>query len=282
MTSTRAPRAKKSLGQNFLVSRRILGRIIQAAELSPKDVVLEVGPGRGVLTRELAARAGQVVAVEIDDSLVADLEDEFSHSPHVEIIRGDIRKIAVESLVSAETPYKLVANLPYYAASPIVRRFLETAHKPQVMVVTLQREVAQNMAAAPGDMRLLSVLIQLYGRPKIVSYVPARAFRPAPKVTSAILRISVYPEPALSLDSKDLFVRLVKAGFSSPRKQVHNCLRQGLSISAEAVEAMLSQADIDPKRRAQTLSLPEWGRLYDSFRHNVLIQDFVRPRDPGS
>ena len=260
---------KKSLAQHFLVSRRVLGRIVRAAELSPGDVVVEIGPGRGILTRELANRAARVVAVEIDEGLAAGLSEEFRGHRNVEIVRADAREIAIESLVSPETPYKVVANLPYYAASPIVRRFLEAAHKPNVMIFMVQREVAKNMAAAPGDMTVLSVLIQLYGEPRIVSYVPPGAFRPAPKVTSAVVRIRVYPEPALALDSRERFLQLVKAGFSSRRKQVHNCLRQGLSLSAEATEAMLSRAGIDPKRRAQTLSLPEWGGLYDAFRQST-------------
>ena len=235
--------------------------------------MVEVGPGRGILTAELANRVSRVVAVEVDEGLAADLADRFKDRTRVEIIRADAREIPMESLVSGQAPYKVVANLPYYAASSIVRRFLEAAHKPQVMVVMLQREVAQNMVAAPGDMSVLSVLVQLYGLPRIVSYVPPRSFRPAPKVTSAIVRIDVYPRPALALDSEDVFFQLVKAGFSSPRKQIHNCLSQGLSISTESAHGMLSRADLDRKRRAETLSIPEWGRLYDAFRQCVPFRD---------
>ena len=264
--SSPRPRAKKSLAQHFLVDGRFARRVLRAAELSPNDLVVEVGPGRGSLTRELAAAAGRVVAVEIDEELLIALQEKLGDRPNLRIVRADAREVPLESLVPSCTPYKVVANLPYYAASPIVRRFLEATHKPRLMVFMVQREVARNMAASPGAMSVLSVMVQLYGKPRIVSYVPPKAFRPAPKVTSAIVRIDVYPEPALVLESTGEFMRLVKAGFSSRRKQIHNSLRQGLSASPQAVEEMLLRAGIDPKRRAQTLSIPEWGGLYDAFR----------------
>ena len=258
-------RPKKSLGQNFLVDRRVLGKIVAGAEVSPDDLVLEIGPGKGTLTRELAKTAAQVIAVEIDESLAARLTEDFADTPNVRIIPGDAREIDIASLVPGDTSYKLVANLPYYAASPIVRRFLEATRKPLLMVVMVQREVAQNMAATPGKMTILSVATQLYGSARIVSAVPPRAFRPSPKVTSAIIRIDVYSEPALDVDSIEGFFTLVKAGFSSPRKQIHNCLKQGLAKDSEAVEEMLGRAGIDPRRRPQTLSMPEWGSLYQAF-----------------
>ena len=258
--------AKKSLGQNFLVDRRIVSRIIAAAELSSNDAVLEIGPGRGILTRPLAERGASLTAIELDDDLAAALSDEFAAQPQVHIVHADAREVDIPSLVPQDTPYKLIANLPYYAAQPIIRRFLEAQHKPTLMVVMVQREVARNMTAAPGDMSLLSVATQLYGKPRIVSSVPPRAFRPAPKVTSAIVRIDVIPEPALPIDSIDAFFTLARAGFSAPRKQIHNCLQQGLSISRAEAEAMLSDALIDPRRRPQTLSLDDWGDLYAAWR----------------
>ena len=235
--------------------------------------MVEVGPGRGTLTMELATRAKRVVAVEIDERLAAKLTNEFRQRSNVEIVSADALEIRIDSLVPAETPYKVVANLPYYAASPIVRRFLEADHKPELMVVMVQREVARSMAAVPGNMSVLSVMVQLYGEPRIVSYVPPKAFRPAPKVVSAILRINVYPEPALgldSLDSREKFLRLVKVGFSSRRKQIHNCFRQGLAVSDDALKATLLEAGVDPTRRAQTLSMADWGSLYEAFRRKFL------------
>jgi 16S rRNA (adenine1518-N6/adenine1519-N6)-dimethyltransferase len=159
-----------------------------------------------------------------------------------------------------------VANLPYYAASPIIRRFLEADSKPSVMVVMVQREVAQSMAASPGKMGILSVAIQVYGRPRVVCNVPPRAFRPSPKVTSSVVRIDVYEAPAVAFDSPEGFFRLVRAGFSAPRKQIHNCLRRGLDVPPEVAREMLAMAGIDPMRRAQTLSLQDWGGLYQAFR----------------
>ena len=258
--------AKKSLGQNFLVDRRIVSRIIAAADLTHIDTVLEIGPGRGILTRSLAERAASLTAIELDDDLAARLATEFAEQPHVRIVHADAREIEIEPLVPHDSPYKLIANLPYYAAQPIIRRFLEAEHKPTLMVVMVQREVARNMTAAPGEMSLLSVATQLYGKPRIIASVPPRAFRPAPKVTSAIVRIDVFPKPALPLDSIDAFFTLVRAGFSAPRKQIHNCLQQGLSIPRTESEAVLSAAGIDPRRRPQTLSLDDWGSLYAAWR----------------
>ena len=230
-------------------------------------MVVEVGPGRGILTRQLAQRAARVLAIEIDDKIVASLALQFQDQPHVELLAADAREVDIQSLVPPNVTYKLVANLPYYAASPIIRRFLESAHKPRLMVVMVQREVAQRMTAAPGKMRVLSVAVQLYGECRIVASVPPRAFRPVPKVTSAVVRIDVFPKPALDLDSEGRFFGLVRAGFSSPRKQLANSLRQGLSIPADDVEAMLTRAGIDRSRRPQSLGLTEWGNLYDAFRH---------------
>ena len=265
LSSSYAP-ARKSLGQNFLVDRRVVSRIIAAAELRPEDAALEVGPGRGILTRALAETTSSLTAVELDDRLADALTVEFASQPHVSIVRGDAREVDIASLVPRGKPYKVIANLPYYAAQPIVRRFLEAERKPTLMVIMVQREVARSMAAVPGDMSLLSVATQLYGSPRIVTSVPPRAFRPAPKVTSAIVRIDVFAQPSLSLDSIDAFFALVRAGFSAPRKQIHNCLRQGLGIRRVAADEMLSEADIDPRRRPQTLSLDEWGRLYAAWR----------------
>ena len=258
--------AKKSLGQNFLVDRRIVSRIIAAADLAPNDIALEIGPGRGILTRPIAERSASLTAVELDDNLAAALTSEFAAHPHVRIVHADARQVDIPSLVPPRAPYKLIANLPYYAAQPIIRRFLEAERKPSVMVVMVQREVARSMTAAPGDMSLLSVATQLYGKPRIVASVPPRAFRPAPKVTSAVVRIDVYEQPALALDSTNRFFTLARAGFSAPRKQIHNCLQQGLAISRADAEAMLSAAAIDSKRRPQTLSLDDWGSLYAAWR----------------
>ncbi|MXY45967.1 MAG: ribosomal RNA small subunit methyltransferase A [Chloroflexi bacterium] len=263
--------AKKSLAQNFLTDRRIVSRIIAAADIAPDDNVLEIGPGRGILTRPLADRAASLTAVELDDHLAAALATEFAEHSHVNIVHADARQVDIASLLTDGARYKLIANLPYYASQPIIRRFLEAERQPTMMVVMVQREVARNMTAAPGNMSLLSVATQLYGKPRIIGSVPPRAFRPAPKVTSAIVRIDVYSQLALDLDSADAFFTLVRAGFSAPRKQIHNCLQNGLTqngltITRVDVEDVLQHANIDPKRRPQTLSLDEWGDLYAAWR----------------
>ena len=265
----RASRPKKSLGQNFLIDGRIRSRITDAADISPSDTVVEVGPGRGFLTRALSDLAGRVVAVELNDTLALFLKEKLEDRPEVTVTTGDAREVDLDRLVEAGSAYKVVANLPYYAATPIIRRFLEADHKPGLMVVMVQREVAQEMVAPPGKMRLLSVATQLYGAPRIVTYVPPKAFRPAPKVTSAVVRIDVLPEPCLPIDSEERFFGLVRAGFSAPRKQLRNSLALGLKSPPMAIVEKLESSGIDPSRRAQTLSLAEWGALYEAFRETL-------------
>ena len=257
-------RARKSLGQNFLVDGGVRSRIVSAADLSFEDTVVEVGPGRGFLTRALAEHAGSVVAVELDAALAGDLTEKGL--PGVRVLCADAREIPVESLVEEATAYKVVANLPYYAASPIVRRFLESRHKPELMVVMVQREVAQTMAAEQGKMGLLSVATQVYGRPRVVCHVPPRAFRPTPKVWSSVVRIDVYDAPVVPFDSPEGFFEVVRAGFSAPRKQMRNSLANGLGIAGAQSEPVLIEAGIDPSRRAQTVTVAEWGQLYDAWR----------------
>ena len=182
-----------SLGQHLLADRRYLSRISGAADLSPGDVVVEVGPGLGVLTRHLAERARRVVAIELDDALAERLKDELAAHENVEVLHDDARSVDLDAVLAGDSRYKVVANLPYYAALPILRRFLEAERRPGLMSVMVQREVARKIAAEPGEMGLVSVAVQLYGRPRVVSNVPPRAFRPPPKVVSSILRIEVYP-----------------------------------------------------------------------------------------
>ena len=268
----RPPAAKKSLGQHFLVDRRAIASIVNAADLSADDLVVEIGPGRGALTRPLVERAGRLVAVEVDALLAARLREKYADRPGFSVIVEDAREVDIDGLAPNGAPYKVVANLPYYAASPIVRRFLEANSKPRLLVVTVQREVAQEMVAKPGQMGLLSVAIQLYGTPRIVTSVPPRAFRPPPKVTSAVVRIDVRPEPAVAFDSPDDFFRVVKAGFSARRKQLHNSIGRGLTLEPETAKALLADAGIDPTRRAQTLSLDEWAALYEAYQSLLLTE----------
>lgn len=246
-----------------MVDRRVIRRIIGVSELSVEDFVVEVGPGNGILTRSLAEKTNKVVTIELDDRLADRLKHSLNGIGNVSVISSDARYVELETLIPSECKYKVVANLPYYAATPIIRRFLEANHKPILMVFMVQREVAQEMTATPGKMSILSVATQLYGKARIIDTVSAEAFRPKPKVTSSIVRIDVHSKPILDIHSVDRFFRLVRAGFSAPRKQIHNSLKLGLNSTSESINTILSNASIDPKRRPQTLSISEWGKLYD-------------------
>lgn len=264
---------KKALAQHFLVSSGILRRIVNAADLTPQDLVVEVGPGLGVLTDALARQARQVVGVELDRDLADALATRYSANPKVRIIHGDARTVPLDELVSPGAPYKVVANLPYYAATPIVRRFLEAPYRPALLVVTVQREVAQRMVALPGDMSLLGVGVQVYGRAKIVAAIPPGAFRPPPAVSSAVVRIDPHPEPAVGAESAEAFFALVRAGFSAPRKQLQGALSHALERPAAEVRTMLEQAGVDPTRRAETLSVDEWRRVYHADEARKAVAD---------
>jgi 16S rRNA (adenine1518-N6/adenine1519-N6)-dimethyltransferase len=256
-------RARKGLGQHFLVDGEVLSLIVTTAELGPDDVVVEVGPGLGILTRELAKRAGRVVAVELDDNLAALLRKTLASFNNVTIVNGDILKIEPKELSKGQA-YKVVANLPYYITSPVLRHFLESKARPKAMVVMVQKEVAEAIAARPGAMSLLSVGVQFYGEPEIISIVPPESFYPAPEVSSAIVRIGVYPRPEVDVNEAGFF-ELVRAGFAAPRKQIANSLAKGLGREKADVLPMLKRANIDPQRRAETLSIEEWAGLWRVF-----------------
>jgi 16S rRNA (adenine1518-N6/adenine1519-N6)-dimethyltransferase len=250
----------KGLGQHLLVSRRALEAVVAAAELTPKDAVLEVGAGTGVLTRELAARARRVVAVELDRAMLPVLRETTADLANVEILPRNILDVRPEE-VFAGAHYKLVANLPYYITSLILRHLLEAANPPSLLVVMVQREVAERIIAGPGAMNLLGLSVQFFGSPCIVGLVPATAFFPPPKVESAIVRVDVYAEPLATGALREQFFRMAHAGFAQKRKQLHNALERNLDVSRETVGQWLAAAGIDPTRRAQTVSLEEWLRL---------------------
>ena len=259
MPGTRRPR--KSLGQHYLVDPRIANRIVTAADLTIADTVVEIGPGNGVLTRRLVERAGRVVAVELDERLAAELPGRLDTPANLEVHHGDARTVAMEDLVGLGNPYKVVANLPYYAAAPIIRRFLESDAAPTLMVVMVQREVGEAMTAKPGAMTLLSVATQLYAEASVVTHVPPRAFRPPPKVSSTVVKLRVSGKPAVSVRDVESFFDLARAGFTAPRKQLRNSLMQGAGAAAGVVSGILDDAGIDGQRRPATLSIEEWGLL---------------------
>lgn len=274
---------KQSLGQNFLYDEGLLGRIAAAAELSPGDAVLEIGPGLGALTRQLAGVAGRVVAVELDDRLLPVLGYELAPFANVQIVHGDILTFDVAAWFDA--PFVVVANVPYYITGAILRRLLEGNPRPRRLVLTVQREVAERLAAAPPRMSLLAVSVQYYGRVTLVGPVKAGAFWPRPEVDSAIIRIDVderhLPRGAGFLtgagagqqtsaaEADEAFFRVVRAGFSQKRKQLKNNLR-GLGLSDEAIAAALEEAGVDGRRRAETLTVEEWGKLVKLLAENGL------------
>ena len=270
--------AVKGLGQHFLIDGRVLERILSAAEITPGDTVVEVGAGLGILTRELARRAGWVIAIEVDARLASALEETLAPLANITIVNADVLETAPETLievaeVGAKAQYKVVANLPYYIAVAVLRHFLEASLKPALMVITVQKEVAQAMVAQPGEMSILSISVQLYGKPSIVDYVPARSFYPAPKVDSAIVRIETYDHPAAEVNDVARFFEVVRGGFAAPRKQLHNSLAQGLGVLPREAATLLARVGIDQKRRAQTLSLEEWARVCHEFTATALKQE---------
>ena len=263
-------RPKQSLGQNFLVDEQALSSIVRAADVTAADIVLEIGPGLGSLTRQLSAAARQVIAVEVDRTLLPPLRSVLSARSNVTLVEGDILQLDPAALLAPHlaaelSAYKVVANIPYYITSAILRHLLEAEIKPRLLVLTVQLEVARRIIAQPDEMNLLAVSVQFYGRPRLVQRIPAGAFYPAPAVDSAVVRIDLFPEPQTDVQDVDLFFKVAKAGFGQKRKQLHNALKAGLGRSGEEIDRALVSAQIDPKRRAETLTIAEWGSLSDQF-----------------
>lgn len=258
-------RPKKKLGQNFLQDPNILEKIVDIAGVDADDTVLEIGPGLGSLTRHLAARAKTVVAVELDADLIPILHTSLSDYPNATIVQGDILKLAPATLIDAPS-YVVVANIPYYITSAILRHLLENSPRPSRVVLTIQQEVAQRICVPEGEkMSLLALSIQVYGSPTIAGKIPAGAFYPPPNVDSAVIHIDLYEEPRLPAALLEDFFQLAKAGFSQKRKNLRNSLAGGMKIAKEESEFLLQKADINPRRRAETLTFPEWQRLTESW-----------------
>jgi 16S rRNA (adenine1518-N6/adenine1519-N6)-dimethyltransferase len=239
---------KKYMGQNFLIDENILNKIIDSADLSTKDTVLEIGPGLGILTAELAKKTKRVIAIEKDKKMCEILKDVLKEFKNIEIVNEDILKIEPAEL----SDYKIVANIPYYLTSPLIRKFLEAKNKPSVIVLMIQKEVAQRITAKPPHMNILSIAVQFYAEPKIIDYVPKNSFFPVPKVDSAIIKI--IPKQIPEIDTEKFFT-LVKKGFSAKRKMLKNNIP----------EANLKKAGLNPEARAENLSIDNWMKIYRDF-----------------
>jgi len=253
----------KILGQNFLISKEVLEKILDAANLKSKDVVLEIGPGIGTLTKELAKKVKQVIAIEKDSKMIKILKETLKDFKNVKIIQGDILKIE-NCKLKIENLYKVVANLPYYITSPVLRKFLESDFKPKEMILMVQKEVAQRIVALAPDMNLLAISVQFFAKPEIISFVSKNCFWPKPKVDSAIIRLKVTGN-RLEVD-KDLFFKIARAGFAQPRKQLVNSLSNGLKLEKEKVRNWLKENEIKPERRAETLDIKDWIKLTKSIK----------------
>jgi len=248
-------RPSKGLGQNFLIDKNILQKIVDSADLKLSNTVLEVGPGIGTLTKELAQKVGKVIAVEKDSTMIGILKETLKDYKNVEVINADILNYSPQT-----TSYKLVANIPYYLTSPLIRKFLELQNPPQEIILMIQKEVAQRICAKPPKMSLLAVSVQFYADPKIISYVSKSCFLPAPKIDSAIIKITPHftrESPAFA----EKFFSVVKAGFSHPRKQLAGNLSKELKLEKTQAENWLLKNNLKPSQRAETLSIEDWVNL---------------------
>ncbi len=264
-------RPSKALGQHFLHDSKVVRRIADLAGLTRDDLVVEIGPGLGVLTRELALRAGKVIAIELDARLAEYLRRQLAGT-NVEVVHGDALAVDYAGLTGGH-PYQVVANLPYSVATAIIERLLSDPHPPERLVVMVQREVAERLAARPPDMALLSVAAQFYATPRIAFRIGAGAFVPPPKVESAVIVLERRTETPLPREEHPGFFRVVRAGFAQRRKRLANALAAGLGLPKEDVAAALVAAGIDPSRRAETLALEEWLAVYQALRERVRDAD---------
>jgi 16S rRNA (adenine1518-N6/adenine1519-N6)-dimethyltransferase len=251
---------KKSLGQNFIINQRALDDVISAADLTGHEEIIEIGAGFGTLTIELAQRADQVFAVEIDKRLIPVLRDNLQDFENVTLLHADFLQLDPVELVS-RSGYYVVANIPYYITSSLLRHLMESSMPPARVVLTMQREVAQRIISSPGDMSLLALSVQIYGRAEITARFPAECFYPIPEVDSAVLRIDIYDEPLVPSEVIPEIFGLARAGFNQKRKKLRNSLARELDSSPEEVEKLLVQAGIHPKSRAQELSIQDWENI---------------------
>jgi 16S rRNA (adenine1518-N6/adenine1519-N6)-dimethyltransferase len=260
---------RKSLGQNFLADHNALLKIVRDAEVDPDDEVLEIGAGLGSLTRILAVNAKKVVAVEIDRTLFDALKFVTQAYQNVQLVHGDILQVRMRDLMHRDG-YKVVANIPYYITSAVIRHLLEAEMKPQRLVLTMQHEVAERIINADQKMSLLSLSVQVYGQARIASHIPADCFLPKPKVDSSVLIIDIYKEPKLSQQEIKRLFDLAHAAFNQKRKMLRSSLKSILGGKAQDITGVLEEAGIDPQSRPEVLSLGDWIDLVQAVKENSL------------
>jgi 16S rRNA (adenine1518-N6/adenine1519-N6)-dimethyltransferase len=252
--------SRKNLGQHFLIDESALDTILDTARVSKHDNVVEVGPGMGILTRELLKRAREVTAIELDKGMIQVLKTACMKYKNLRIENKDVLKFNPNELGQ----YKVVSNLPYYITAPTIRHFLEAQNKPTEMILMVQKEVAERVCAKPGRMSTLAVSVQFYGAPSKIAVVPRTSFFPTPQVDSAIIKINVYKKQLYDVDTQ-IFFRIVKAGFGEKRKQLINSLSGGLMLNKETIEKILEKANVGTELRAEALSLDDWHNIYKSY-----------------
>lgn len=271
--------AQKQLGQHFLIDKESLNEMVAASEISKSDYVVEIGPGFGVLTFPLVEVAGRVLAIETDKRILDILKALGSGYANLEILPTSILKLSSEylyekfaawsKLKGGKAHYKIISNLPYYITSSIIKLILEGDRKPELLCLMVQKEVAERITAAPGEMSVLAVSVQIYGEASIVKIVPRKSFWPAPEVDSAVLKIIPYQKSPYDIDDMRKFFRVVKAGFGEKRKQLHNSLSGGLRMEPSEVDEHLGACGIDPKERPQDLSILQWVSLYNQIKNSL-------------
>jgi 16S rRNA (adenine1518-N6/adenine1519-N6)-dimethyltransferase len=261
-TRVAGPRPRKELGQHFLRDSGILIDIAKAVHVPAGGTIVEIGAGTGQLTERLLTLGAPVVALEVETRLLPHLQQRFRGATNLRVVQDDARIVDVERLVPRHMPYTVAGNLPYFAASPIIRHFLESPHQPRDMVVMIQREVARRIYAKPGHMSLLAVCVQVYAEPEQLMDVPPEAFDPPPQVWSSVIRLSVREHPLVPRERLDAFFEIVSTTFQNPRKQLRNA--RWVGFGREQILATFARAGIDETRRPETLSIDEWVALLDA------------------
>lgn len=263
-------RFSKSLGQNFLIDGNIIENICEGAEITEADGIIEIGPGIGTLTQQISKYAKKVVAIELDKKLLPILEETLEGIDNVKVINNDVLKVDLKKLIEEEFDglnVKVVANLPYYITTPIIMKLLETKLNIDSISVMIQKEVAERMIASPGgkDFGALSVAVQYYSKPKIITAVPKTVFIPQPNVDSAVIKLDIYDTPPVSVIDQKLMFKVVKSAFGQRRKTILNALSSGLNLDKEIVKGVLEIANIDPKKRGEVLSIQDFALIADTI-----------------